>query len=260
MRNRVLTAIFGILLIFLVNFFGGIYLKVFLLAVSVIAISELLKTLNIENEIIALSIITSSIIIINNIIIYDYLIVFLSFLIVTSYYVVKNNISAKKIVYVVFSFAYIPITLGLLYYLRGLEKGDLLIWLPYMICWGVDTFAFFIGINFGKNKLCSNISPKKSVEGFFGGLLGGLIAVVLFEFIYNRFELNTIYIFKILFISIVVSITAQIGDLFASMIKRENNKKDFGWILPGHGGVLDRFDSLLLVTPLVYLLRIINII
>lgn len=107
-----------------------------------------------------------------------------------------------------------------------------------------DTFAYFTGYFIGKNKLCPKISPKKTWEGFFGGLLFGTLAGVV---IYNvLFDANTNILILIL-ITMILSVIGQIGDLVFSSIKRYYDIKDFGNIMPGHGGVLDRIDSLLFV-------------
>lgn len=115
--------------------------------------------------------------------------------------------------------------------------------------WGSDTFAYFTGCRFGKNKLCPHLSPKKTVEGALGGIAGSLILVVLYALI---FKIDNM-LFVIL-AGIFGAIAGQIGDLVASKIKRICDIKDFGYIMPGHGGVLDRFDSILLTTPVIYFL------
>lgn len=115
--------------------------------------------------------------------------------------------------------------------------------------WGSDTFAYFTGCKFGKRKLCPHLSPKKTIEGAIGGVAGSLILVV----IYSRF-VNIDNILFVVLAGIFGAISGQIGDLVASKIKRICDIKDFGYIMPGHGGVLDRFDSILLNTPVIYFL------
>ncbi|MBP3436850.1 MAG: phosphatidate cytidylyltransferase [Clostridia bacterium] len=132
---------------------------------------------------------------------------------------------------------------------RG-ENGAYLFWLVFVGGWITDIMAYFTGYFFGKHKLCPLISPKKTIEGSIGGSLFCVLAFLLYGFILQRyFFLSPNYL--ILGISgLIISIISQIGDLSASIIKRENNIKDFGNILPGHGGIIDRFDSLLPVAPL----------
>lgn len=129
------------------------------------------------------------------------------------------------------------------------------------IAWGADIFAYFIGVSFGKHKLAPALSPKKSIEGavggFFGGIIIGVLALYLYNFISAMFLLNfdTVVTFNnyiaVAILSAVGSLISMVGDLFASAIKRQNDVKDYGYILPGHGGILDRFDSVLLLAPVV---------
>ena len=125
-----------------------------------------------------------------------------------------------------------------------------------MYCaWLSDTFAYFIGSKFGKHKLCPKISPKKSVEGAIGGIVGEIILNLLLLFVFNKFffkgESFLSYPF-VCVLSIVLSVISMFGDLAASTIKRNFGIKDFGKILPGHGGIMDRFDSVLFVMPVLY--------
>lgn len=121
-----------------------------------------------------------------------------------------------------------------------------------VLCWSAlaDTGAYFIGVAFGKHKMAKIISPKKSWEGFVGGMLSGLVGVFLLCLLYDKvygFEVN--YIAMLLITPLFVAL-GVIGDLSASIIKRKCDIKDFGRLIPGHGGVMDRFDSILMITPL----------
>ncbi|SHJ44196.1 phosphatidate cytidylyltransferase [Tepidibacter formicigenes] len=120
------------------------------------------------------------------------------------------------------------------------------IWLVFIIAWMTDTFAYFSGYFFGKNKLIPEVSPKKTIEGSIGGIIGSSISCAVFGYLFN-FNL-----FHMIIIGLVGSIVAQIGDLFASSIKRVLGIKDYGKLIPGHGGILDRFDSIIFTAPFVY--------
>ncbi len=125
--------------------------------------------------------------------------------------------------------------------------------------WGGDTFAYFAGRAFGKHKLAPVVSPHKTIEGAIGGVLGSMFLGVLVTFIYvqffgNMFAMNKIRVSYYIVISLlgaVASVLGILGDLFASAIKRQCGIKDYGTIFPGHGGILDRFDSVLFIAPLV---------
>ncbi len=132
-------------------------------------------------------------------------------------------------------------------YIRGLNNGAALIYLPFVSGWITDTFAYFTGRLFGKHKLIPSVSPKKTVEGAIGGTVFGALSIVLFAFVVAEFAdgentVNANYIaFAVL--GVIIPIISQIGDLIMSVIKRHYQIKDYGRFFPGHGGVLDRFDS-----------------
>ncbi len=138
--------------------------------------------------------------------------------------------------------------------LRGTEMGKYLYLLVFIGAWSTDTGAYFIGVLFGKHKLIPEVSPKKTVEGAFGGVLGCVVGFVLYGFIVSKLhsDVRVNYLMLIL-LALVVSVVSQLGDLIASFVKREQGIKDFGFIFPGHGGVLDRFDSIIAVAPLIYI-------
>lgn len=151
--------------------------------------------------------------------------------------------SGLLIRYVIFSMIF----LVLLPIYKGNYNPNLMIAILVMI-WVNDSFAFLVGKNFGKRKLFVSVSPKKTVEGFLGGLAFALLA----GYIISRFN-NDFTIFNWLIIAFIVSVIGTIGDLVESKFKRQANIKDSGNIMPGHGGILDRLDSLLFAAPFVYL-------
>jgi phosphatidate cytidylyltransferase len=127
-----------------------------------------------------------------------------------------------------------------------MSYGTAYIWITFIGTWASDTFAYFIGSFFGKRKLCPRISPGKTVEGALGGIIGSLIAVAVFGWVINMPWIHS------LALGILIGIVAPVGDLVESAMKRFTKVKDSGILLPGHGGVLDRFDSMLFVVPTVY--------
>ncbi len=125
--------------------------------------------------------------------------------------------------------------------------GGEFIVLIFITIWSTDTFAYLGGVAYGKNKLCPKVSPKKSIEGSITGLLMSVVSVSIFGY-YN----GAISVKEGILLSVLLSVSGQIGDLFESKLKRECNVKDSSSIIPGHGGILDRFDSFLFAVPTLY--------
>ena len=147
---------------------------------------------------------------------------------------------ATRIFYVNIFLDYIILTLN------NYELGKVYVWLIFIISFATDTFAYFSGYLLGKHKLIPSISPKKTIEGSIGGILGSIICCMVFGYIF-KFDMMHMIV-----IGGLGSVVAQLGDLFASSIKRYVGIKDYGKLIPGHGGILDRFDSVILVAPFVY--------
>lgn len=135
--------------------------------------------------------------------------------------------------------------------LRDLEIGKFIFLLAFVGPWFTDTFAYFTGYFFGKHKLIPDVSPKKTIEGSVGGTLFCIIGCAIYGYIIKANFLSDIppvWAFAIL--GFILAIVSQVGDLIFSLIKRKYNIKDYGFIFPGHGGVLDRFDSIIATAPL----------
>lgn len=124
--------------------------------------------------------------------------------------------------------------------------------LVFIGAWATDTGAYFIGVLFGKHKLIPAVSPKKTVEGAFGGILGCILGFAVYGCILDTLFHVEINYLPLILLAIPVAIVSQIGDLIASYLKRESGIKDFGSIFPGHGGIMDRFDSIIAVAPIIY--------
>ena len=149
---------------------------------------------------------------------------------------------------------YIGITFASIVLLR--QTGKYLYLLVFIGPWTSDVFAYLCGRLFGKHKLIPEVSPKKTVEGSIGGIVFAAAAFALYAFIIKRFfDTSLTPNYAVLAISgAIVSVISQIGDLAASVIKRRFGVKDYGWLFPGHGGVMDRFDSVLLTAPVLYII------
>ena len=161
-----------------------------------------------------------------------------------------------KISSFVFGTIYIPLGFSFLVLIRQLpfwygenyKMGALWIIFVLLSVWSCDTFAYFVGVAIGKHPLSPQISPKKTWEGAVAGFLGAILAAPFCYFLFFK----KAPLAHLLVISIIVGIFGQIGDLLESLLKRNANVKDTSNLIPGHGGVLDRFDSLLFVSPIIY--------
>ena len=146
----------------------------------------------------------------------------------------------------------------------GINYGSFYVFLALAIAWTSDTGAYFFGKFLGKNKLCPNVSPKKTIEGFIGGIITCVSCLVIIAYIFNSLvfsQRHTINYFLIVVLALFGSTISTLGDLCFSVVKRKYRVKDFGNLMPGHGGILDRFDSVIFVAPYVLIfLKFINII
>ncbi len=161
----------------------------------------------------------------------------------------------EEVSMVFFGLFYVAVMLSFIYKVRMLEDGVRLVWLIFIGAWGSDTCAYCVGMLIGKRKVFPILSPKKSLEGCIGGIVGAAFLGFVYAAIVNG-KMNDINNTKIAYAVIcgASSVISQLGDLAASAIKRNHDIKDYGKLLPGHGGVLDRFDSIIFVAPIVYFL------
>ncbi|MDR0862273.1 MAG: phosphatidate cytidylyltransferase [Oscillospiraceae bacterium] len=151
----------------------------------------------------------------------------------------------------------IPLLLSSLITLRNAENGKLLVLLPFVSAFITDAGAYFTGVFFGKRKAFPNVSPKKTVEGCIGGIAIGIAAVIAYGAIAQAVTGVHASFLSLALCGIVGAVATEAGDLAFSLIKRERGIKDYGKLLPGHGGVLDRFDSMVLAAPAIHLVTLI---
>ena len=155
---------------------------------------------------------------------------------------------ASQVMAAVFSFLYAPVLLSFAYLTRECENGIYLVWLILISSWGCDTCAYCVGMLIGKHKMAPVLSPKKSVEGGIGGVVGaGLLGVIYAAAIQGPMVEYAV-------ICGIGALISMVGDLAASAIKRNQGIKDYGKLIPGHGGILDRFDSVIFTAPVIYYL------
>lgn len=157
---------------------------------------------------------------------------------------------ASEIAFCLLSGFVIPFLLSALLRIRNAHNGQLSLLIPFIMAYCSDTGAYFIGIRFGKHKMCPTISPKKSWEGFFGGIAVAVISMLIYGVIMATVADKQVNFVYVMFYGLVGALGSVFGDLMMSVIKRQVGIKDYGKLIPGHGGILDRFDSVLITAPL----------
>ncbi len=167
---------------------------------------------------------------------------------------------AEQVVGAVFAFLYAPVMLSFVYLTRAFPQGIYIVWMILISSWGSDTCAYAVGMLIGKKKIFPVLSPKKSLEGCIGGVAGAALIGALYGhfFVEMAFPDQTVK-WILAFICGVGAVMSQAGDLAASAIKRNHNIKDYGHLIPGHGGIMDRFDSMIVTAPMIYFLTVLMI-
>ena len=161
--------------------------------------------------------------------------------------------NANQVAGSIFGLIYTTFMMSFIYYTRESQDGIWFIWVIFITSWVSDTCAYFVGSAMGKHKMTPRLSPKKSWEGAVGGIIGSGIATSIFGLIYEINHESRFLMIPVFFlIGCIGAFISMCGDLVASAVKRNNNVKDFGNVIPGHGGILDRFDSVLFTAPTVY--------
>ena len=165
-----------------------------------------------------------------------------------------DAISVSDAAQVFMTVTYIVVSFTALSLLRYVENGNVIIWLVFIAAWGCDTAAYFVGYLIGRHKLIPEVSPKKTVEGAVGGIVFAAIFFVAYGLIIEGVTDLTANFVALPIAGASLAVVSQVGDLIASLIKREHGVKDYSNLLPGHGGIMDRFDSILAVsTPLIFI-------
>lgn len=260
--KRILTTLIGIPLVIAVIAFGNkLLLAICISIASVMCMYEYFKVISNISKPIKWVGYLSNIIIIFASIINDYntiktvvyAIPFIIMLLFLQVIFTNMKYTFKDSAYTLFGIMYIPFFLMFLELIRCLDNGKILVGYAISITWATDIFAYLIGRYFGKHKL-NPISPKKTIEGAIAGVIGAVVFTLFYTYLIKSFcKIEYSYMF-ITIISIILSIVSQIGDFVASSIKRFVDIKDYGTILPGHGGMLDRIDSLIFLAPFAYLI------
>ena len=166
------------------------------------------------------------------------------------------KVKTEEITNSLFSVLYIAVMLSFIYSVRMGENGFYNVWLIFLCSWGSDTCAYVVGVAIGKHKMAPVLSPKKSVEGAVGGIVGAALLGFIYASVFKNNILSGDLDVRIAYplICMAGACISMVGDLAASAIKRNHNIKDYGTLIPGHGGIMDRFDSVIFVAPVIWLL------
>ncbi|MHD0397882.1 phosphatidate cytidylyltransferase [Staphylococcus simulans] len=260
MRVRTVTAIIALIILLPILIIGGKVLMYFSFLLAFIALKELLnmnkiRFISIPGLISALGLVIImlpqelgsfvSAVQLKGLII-------MSFVVLSYTVMSKNRFSFIDAAFCLMSVAYVGI--GFMYLYETREAGLAFILYAFLVVWTTDTGAYLVGRSIGKHKLWPVISPNKTIEGFIGGVLCSLLVPIVMQ-MFIEFPVN---IFVMMIITVVLSMFGQLGDLVESGFKRHFGVKDSGKILPGHGGILDRFDSFMFVLPLLNILLLQN--
>lgn len=162
----------------------------------------------------------------------------------------------EQILAAFFGVFYVAVMLSYIYQTRILPGGVFTVWLVFICSWGCDTCAYCVGMLIGRHKMAPKLSPKKSVEGGIGGIAGAALLGVLYALAINKWGNAGADVVSYAIIGAAGGAISQVGDLAASAIKRNHNIKDYGKLIPGHGGILDRFDSVIFTAPIIYYLAV----
>ena len=257
LQSRVLVAIIGVpVLVWVVLWAPSIVMMAALALLAGIAAHELMQCVGLDKTSFLLSwTMISAIFSVEWY--YDrpsYIVVWWTIYVVTAfiYAIVKaGEVKFVQVLAGIFAVMFIPYSFSAFLRLEssGLHRAYLL--LPFILSFGCDTFAYLVGCSIGKHKLAPKVSPKKTIEGSIGGMAGNVVCGLIFAFVMDRAFGAGIGYGAMALLALACSIVAQVGDLSFSLIKREFGIKDYGRLFLEHGGVLDRFDSVLFVTPVI---------
>ena len=183
-------------------------------------------------------------------------VIMLMFSILTLYVLTFPKYDAKQVMGAVFGLFYVVFMLSFVFLTRITEGGEYLVWIIFIAAWGSDTLAYCTGMLIGKHKMTPILSPKKSIEGFIGGVIGAGLLGFIYTLIFKE-QLSAVLphpYAAVIITCVVCGALSVIGDLAASAIKRNYDIKDYGTLIPGHGGILDRFDSIIIAAPMAFIM------
>lgn len=258
-KTRLLSGIVLVIVLIATVGTGGNVLFGLLAVVSLIGLTELYKVVGVQNKLLGFTgylaaVAYYALLYTGNLQYMTLLTIVFLVLIMAVYVFTFPNHKSEQVMTVFFGLFYVAVMLSYIYQTRMLEDGSVVVWLIFLSSWGCDTCAYCAGMLFGKHKMAPKLSPKKSVEGGIGGILGAAILGAIFALAMNQWGGAHASILEYAVICGVGGMISQVGDLAASAIKRNHDIKDYGKLIPGHGGILDRFDSVIFTAPIIYYL------
>ena len=263
-KERTISAVILVIAAFASILPGGIILAVVLYGISMVGFLELTKACGVREgqkpntlEIVGLAAITCYYLVTYFVqdASYAVMVILLAMIAMMSVYVFGfPKYHANQVMDAYFSLIYAPVMLSFVLLTRQLDDGIYLVWMIFISSWISDTFAYLAGVMLGRHKLAAVLSPKKSVEGSVGGIVGAALFGALFGAYLDSTLGQEQYVMILAVVGGVGSVISQVGDLAASAVKRNHEIKDYGNLIPGHGGIMDRFDSVIFTAPITYFL------
>ena len=261
-KTRLLSGIVLVILALIIIISGGYVTLFSLLGISLSGMHELYRVFKLEKTPLAMVSYLMAVlfycvqllpIVIEPMALVMLFLIMLMFVYVFSY----PKYEAKDVMAIFFGMFYVAVMLSYVYQIRVLDNGVYLAFLIFICSWGCDTCAYCAGVTCGKHKMAPVLSPKKSVEGAIGGVLGTALLTVIYCSVFKaQMGLDTRSIVVLAVISAIAGLISMVGDLTASAIKRNYDIKDYGTLIPGHGGIMDRFDSMMITAPIIYYLAV----
>ena len=260
-KTRLLSGILLVIIALATIISGGYVLFFTLLAVSLIGMWELYRVMKVQDEkcsLLAAAGYAGAILYYAAVLLdferYGVLAIIFGLVMIMFVYVFTYPAyQAVQVMPALFGIVYVAVMLSFIYLTRCLPGGKFHVWLIFLCSWGCDTCAYCVGMLIGKHKMAPVLSPKKSVEGAVGGVAGAALLGFLFATVFGGKMTELMYPrLACTLACAIAAVISQIGDLAASAIKRNHDIKDYGNLIPGHGGILDRFDSMLFTAPAIF--------
>lgn len=259
-KTRLLSGIVLVIVLIATVGLGGYVLFTVLGIISLIGLSELYKVVDVHNKVLGVTgyiaaLAYYAVLFFGHMEYVTMLAILFLVLTMAVYVFAFPNFRAEQVMTVFFGLFYVAVMLSYIYQTRNLPDGGIVVWLIFLSSWGCDTCAYCVGVLIGKHKMAPKLSPKKSIEGGIGGVVGAALLFGLYTYyVINPVSVEQLQIglFPAMCLGAVGALVSMVGDLAASAIKRNHNIKDYGKLIPGHGGIMDRFDSVIIAAPFIF--------